>query len=191
MKIYNFNSFNESNSDKIDGVLMAIQLFNDSILELLDDGYYYYFKFDTVNNDRVAIDVDKVNYLIGEETFTYEDFDFLSKNLDIAYKMHDYKKSNIEIGYINFYLVSTIEVPAFFKRNDYDIFYKNSFTLEQMNSKLEILNKFNNTISELDENIKYYMSRLPYNVESILYNHKTPPEGGLTSTVMVEIKLKL
>lgn len=189
MKIYRFNRFNEStSSNKIDDVLMAIQLFNDTILELLDKGYYYYFKFDTVNGKRVVIDIDNKKQ---EQIFNYDDIEFLSKNLDLAYDMHDYKKSDIEIGYINFYLVSTIEVPKILKRIDYDVFYKHSFTFKQVKDKLEILNKFDNTITELDEEIKYYMSRIPYSIESILYNDKTPAEGGLVTKVMVEIKIKL
>ncbi len=186
MKIYKFNE-SLSHKNNIDNVLNAIQLFQCSIVELLDDGYHYYFKFDNISSERVVINIgDK-----EQQIFTYDNLEFLSKNLDIAYKMHDYKKSDIEIGYITFYLVSTIKVPEIFKGRDYDVFYKNSSTLGKIKDKIEVVNKFDNIISELDKEIKYYLSRIPYNTEDLLYNHKTPPEGGLISTVMVEIKIKL
>lgn len=186
MRIFRFNESDLSHKDSRDNVLKAIQLFQCSIVELLDERYYYYFKFDSNNNKRVVIDIGYKN----EQIFTYDDLEFLSKNLDTAYEMHD-KKGDVEIKYITFYLVSKIKVPEFFKGRDHDFFYKNSFTLEQIKDKIEVVNKFDNIITELDKDIKYYISRIPYNLENILYNHKTPPEGGLISTVMVEIKIKL
>jgi len=185
MKIKKFNESNDNNN--IEDVIRLIKLFNDNLVELFDEGYYYYFKFDSGDDSytkRIVID--------NEQKFTYKDIEFLSKNLERSHSMHDNEKKYTDIFRVNFYLVTNIQVIDILNGKE-RLFNKESIKLEEIKNKIEKLNSFYDEVYELNDEILYYMSRIPsnYKVNYVGFDNIYPPEGGIKSKVMVEIKIDL